>query len=369
MNHKKIAFILCVNDDTEFSECRFYLDRLILPEGFEKDIITIEEAPSMTAGYNAGMQSSDAKYKVYLHQDVFIIYKDFIKDLVNVFQNNPNLGLVGCIGTTQINAETLAVTSWNTGNIYHNCTPMHMNFPYPVQGQPVKTAALDGLLLATQYDLPWREDLMDGWDFYDISQCMEFQRNGYDVAVPYQSTPWCYHDNQYSNMKNYHYYRQKFINEYFPDSDFQLEPECEKVKEYSELKERSRKAMESLIRAEHRTEIREIFKKPENRGYLHLREYELIADIDRLEQENHIAKPMWETGMDLTSLLNKLRYLKFQLKRLEYMADYPEDVMNRISIYSDYAIAEVCGKYVRLTEQMTKQYYGLNRKEIHEILN
>ena len=88
MNHKKITFILCVNDDTEFSECRFYLDRLILPEGFEKDIITIEEAPSMTAGYNAGMQSSDAKYKVYLHQDVFIIYKDFTA-LYNFFSFNP----------------------------------------------------------------------------------------------------------------------------------------------------------------------------------------------------------------------------------------------------------------------------------------
>lgn len=352
MNSKKIAFIICVNDLAEFSECRFYLDRLNLPDGYEKDIISIEEAPSMTAGYNAGMQSTDAKYKIYLHQDVFIIHRNFISDILHLFQKNPDIGLAGCIGTARIKAETLAVTSWDTGNIYHNCTPMHMNFPYPVKGQPAKAAALDGLLLATQYDIPWREDLMDGWDFYDIAQCMEFHRKGYDIAIPYQSVPWCYHDNQYSNMKHYHDYRQKFINEYFADSNFQLDPESDRMKEYSELKEDSRKAMESLIRSEKRTEIHEIFQKAENRGYLHLREYELIADIDRLEQEHHIAKPMWETGMDLNSLLNKLRFLKFQIKRLEYLADCPETVLKRISVYSDYAKAEVCSKYVYDTDRV-----------------
>lgn len=36
--------------------------------------------------------------------------------------------------------------------------------------------ALDGLLIATQYDLPWREGLFQGWDIYDISQCTEFRR-------------------------------------------------------------------------------------------------------------------------------------------------------------------------------------------------
>lgn len=354
MNNKKIAFIICVNDPMEFSECRFYLDRLILPDGYEKDIISIEEAPSMTSGYNAGMNSTDAKYKIYLHQDVFIIHKNFIADLLSLFQKNPNIGLAGCIGASKIQAQTLAITSWDTGNIYHNCTPMHMHFPYAVIGQPAKTDAVDGLLLATQYDIPWREDLMDGWDFYDISQCLEFRKNGYDVVVPYQSVPWCYHDNQYSNMKNYHNYRQKFVREYFADSNFSLHTECDMAKEYTDLKERSRNAMESLIQTENRTELHEIFEQSDNRGYLHLREFELIADINRLEQENHVSEPLWEAGMDIDKLLNKLRFLKFQLKRLEYLADRTEDVLNRISIYSDYAKAEVCNKYVYHTDMVVK---------------
>ncbi len=33
---------------------------------------------------------------------------------------------------------------------------------------------IDGLIMVTQYDLPWREDLFLGWHFYDVSQCLEF---------------------------------------------------------------------------------------------------------------------------------------------------------------------------------------------------
>ena len=61
--------------------------------------------------------------------------------------------------------------------------------------QPVEVEALDGLLLATSRDVRWREDLFDGWDFYDVSQCLEMRRMGWRVVVPCQETPWCYHDN------------------------------------------------------------------------------------------------------------------------------------------------------------------------------
>lgn len=42
----------------------------------------------------------------------------------------------------------------------------------------VDVTAIDGMFMATQYDISWREDLFDGWDFYDISQSCEFTRGG-----------------------------------------------------------------------------------------------------------------------------------------------------------------------------------------------
>ena len=78
MDKQKIAFITCVNDETECAECRYYLGRLHVPDRYAVDIISIREASSMTAGYNSAMRDSDAKYKVYLHQDVFIKNQNFM---------------------------------------------------------------------------------------------------------------------------------------------------------------------------------------------------------------------------------------------------------------------------------------------------
>ena len=72
VNDKKICFIACVNNERLWKECLVYIDRLIIPEGYKVDVLAVWDAKSIAAGYNEGMQASDAKYKIYLHQDVFI---------------------------------------------------------------------------------------------------------------------------------------------------------------------------------------------------------------------------------------------------------------------------------------------------------
>ena len=55
MNDHKIAFIACVNDEEQFQEALYYIDRLYVPQGYETDVIAVREAPSMAEGYNAAM--------------------------------------------------------------------------------------------------------------------------------------------------------------------------------------------------------------------------------------------------------------------------------------------------------------------------
>ena len=74
---KKICFIICANNEMFLEESIFYISQLDIPEGYSIDVISIAEAVSMAAGYNEGMQASDAKYKVYLHQDVFIFSQSY----------------------------------------------------------------------------------------------------------------------------------------------------------------------------------------------------------------------------------------------------------------------------------------------------
>jgi hypothetical protein len=198
------------------SECLRYINRLNVPDGIETDIIGIQGAESMCAGYNAAMKDSDAKYKVYMHQDVFILNVNFIADVIRTFRDNPQYGMLGVCGADKVFANANYWAQWNTGatrwggNIKESLTEnFGKNLSYLM---PVVT--LDGMIMITQYDIPWREDLFDAFDFYDISQCFEFAKAGYRVGVVPQPDAWCHHDCGWSNMSRYDRYRKIFCEEY-----------------------------------------------------------------------------------------------------------------------------------------------------------
>ncbi len=213
----KICFIICYNNDDYLAEAILYLQQLIIPEGFSTDIITIADAGSMTSGYQAGMEASNAKYKVYMHQDVFILNNLFLLNTIDFFTRHPETGMLGMVGTKHLpgnaimwgnKARTGALRSCtlNTVDDYFDINKWQDGFTYVM--------AVDGLLLMTQYDIPWRSDILNGWDFYDISQSFEFRRAGYKIAVPYQQSPWVMHDCGFLNMRGYDKLRKIFINEY-----------------------------------------------------------------------------------------------------------------------------------------------------------
>ena len=72
MDNHTIAFIICSNNDMLLNGCLLFINNLAVPNDITVQTIVVKEAASMTSGYNEAMNSSDAKYKVYLHQDVLI---------------------------------------------------------------------------------------------------------------------------------------------------------------------------------------------------------------------------------------------------------------------------------------------------------
>lgn len=87
----KICFIICTNSEQQLQECMMYLSLLYVPEGYQTDIITVTDASSMATGYNEAMRASDAKYKIYLHQDTFIVEPYFLDYLLKLFKRIPRL--------------------------------------------------------------------------------------------------------------------------------------------------------------------------------------------------------------------------------------------------------------------------------------
>lgn len=215
-NDKKIAFIICSNNELYYEECLWYINNLRIPEGYETDIISITEAGSIMVAYNAAMKSTDAKYKVYLHHDVFIYNKNFIQEVVDIFKSECQLGMLGVVGGIYLPKNAVIWNAWNKGTTYA-CNNEYACKVVGKQNPEIKweeVEAIDGMIMITQYDIDWREDLNLGWDFYDVSQSLEFRRKGYKVGVPYQETPWCMHDCGYSKLMNYDRDREKILKEY-----------------------------------------------------------------------------------------------------------------------------------------------------------
>lgn len=179
MQNRKIAFILCVNDEVYYQECLFYINRLRLPEGFEAEIFPVRQADSIYQGYQQAMEQTDAEYKIYMHQDVFLINPDFLLEMVRLFERHPQAALTGVMGAGGISADRRFYRSWDLGNVI-GCNEKKA-FLNDLNRAEAKARILDGMLLMTRVDIPWRVDVLSGWDFYDISQSLEFGEAGYEI--------------------------------------------------------------------------------------------------------------------------------------------------------------------------------------------
>lgn len=218
MDSNKICFISCITDDEihKQQKCIKYLENLFVPKGIELSYLPIKNAPSMTRGYNVSMRSTDAKYKVYLHQDVYILNPNFIVDILTIFKKHPNIGMLGVAGAKTIPASGRWWESKSCfGKVHYNLTGEVelLSFQEPQDNLEI-VKVIDGLIIITQYDLPWREDLFKGWHFYDASQSQEFIKAGFQLAVPKQHSPWCLHDHGIVNMNGYDENRKIFLKNY-----------------------------------------------------------------------------------------------------------------------------------------------------------
>ena len=217
LNESKICFITCVNDQELYNESLAYIENLNLPENFEIETMWLSNANSITSAYNQAMKATDAKYKVYLHQDVFITNKNFILNCLEIFTKNKNIGMIGMAGARKIPFNAIW---WESDYCFGKIADSHTGSMEIISFNEIKNDfeqvdMIDGVVIITQYDVDWREDLFDGWHFYDLSQSMEFKKAGYDIVVPKQDNIWCIHDSGVPLIKNgFEEYRKIFVEEY-----------------------------------------------------------------------------------------------------------------------------------------------------------
>ena len=126
-------------------------------------------------------------------------------------------------------------------------------------------------------------------------------------------------------------------------------------REYDRLREDSREELKRLVNAGNQGELIEIFSDPNNRGYLHLREFEILADIARGERAEGEMR-FWQAGETCEELVRKINDLKYRLKRVEFGADQGKpDILYILKNYSVCAIKTVAAAYEVVDERVWKR--------------
>jgi len=210
LNEKKFAFITCVNDEILYRRCLEHIESLHIPEGFSVEKIRINGAKDINEAYNDAMRGSDAKFKIYLHQDTFIKNKNFLSDICRIFTRDPTIGMIGVVGARRLPSNGIwfknnwwhcygKVLEYRRGGILQkilgpfNKRKERVVFFKKVKEEFMPVVVIDGLIMVTQYDVPWRTDLYKGFLYYEGPHCIEFIKRGYKVVIPRQETPWVMH--------------------------------------------------------------------------------------------------------------------------------------------------------------------------------
>lgn len=221
MNEHKFCFIICTNNDLMLDECIHYINHLSIPEGYTTELLTIRDAPSMTAGYQEAMEASDAKYKIYMHQDVFLLNHNLLTNLLSIFQSDTAIGMVGMVGYEAISPDGMMWMQPRIGSLYPRKAPSSLfpplsEYRYSLSHDGFSRAAIiDGMFMATSTDLSWDTNRLKHFDFYDVFQSIRFLEHGYQIVVPKQLHPWCLHDdNLILNLEHYNNYRKLFLQSY-----------------------------------------------------------------------------------------------------------------------------------------------------------
>lgn len=213
---KEICFVTCVNNDQIYDECIYYINKLVVPQGYGIKTVKVTGAGSMASGYNSAIRENNADIIVYLHQDVCILNPFFLLEIIRIFEKDPEIGMIGMIGSRVLSPDGIMWNGKRVGNLY-SVRPDRLNYAAPTEksGSDYEIVeAVDGFLMVSNRKIKWRDDIFDGWDFYDISQCAEYKKRGLKIVVPEQNSPWTSHDDGIINIYDYDKYRRIYLREY-----------------------------------------------------------------------------------------------------------------------------------------------------------
>jgi len=211
-----LSIITCTANPARASIAKEHWTSLLGAEPFE--LLLIDNARSLTEGYNRGFAQSRGDVLVFAHDDIEILTADFVPRLRKHLKT---YDVVGVAGTTRLsNAAWFSVgPPYAFGQIAH--VRPQGRYQVTIYGSPYPPAvggmqALDGLFLACKREVaqavPFDERTFDGFHAYDMDFTFAAYLAGFRLAVC-NDLPML-HDSRGTFDERWRYYNRLFMAKY-----------------------------------------------------------------------------------------------------------------------------------------------------------
>lgn len=186
-----ISIIICSRDLPLYNKVEKSIKKTV---GLvEYEIIKIDnsiENISITKAYNLGIDKSKYEYLLFIHEDILFHTKNWGKLLINIFENNINIGLIGIAGAKYKSKYPSAF--WHTDSSmiklnliqHYNNKKSSLNSTGFDNDSLENVVTLDGVFMALNKKLNVRfNEEIEGFHCYDLGLCIDVIETKHIIVV------------------------------------------------------------------------------------------------------------------------------------------------------------------------------------------
>lgn len=210
MDKTKIGFIVFNKNKRELEECISHIRSLHIPENYKAEISVVDDNENFPANFQNAIANSDARYKIYLQQNVNIIYKDMLSDMLALFAANEKLGVLGISGYDMLPPDgdfSNIQNGWEEYGYYKQNQFRKMN---KAENSFHDVKVINSPFLASQYDISESSSLQSAHYFNPLLMSFEYRKAGYLTGVPSQKKPWCHYRPEFPDSEENRLFIQKY---------------------------------------------------------------------------------------------------------------------------------------------------------------
>lgn len=192
-----ISIVVCSRDEADFQALQ---ENMQASAGVPCEWIRIDNSRgeySIFSAYNEGLRRSSGSYICFAHEDIRVLSPDWGKRCISYFQEHPELGLLGVLGSLYMpaDADWRAFHNYRCGRLIQRFatlepSPRRFSFhlgPKQEQHRITPVAAIDGMWMVIPASLKdsvhFDEESFAPFDLYDTDLALQIHTAGYQVGI------------------------------------------------------------------------------------------------------------------------------------------------------------------------------------------